>query len=154
MQITAIARPISCQNGLTPKLTRVMKLTAILLLTAALQVTAHTEGQTITFNVKNAPLKEVFREIQRQSGLNVLVDESLLKKAARVTLKVTDMPVPNVHGLYLHNEPVSYAISQGRIIIKRKPVLPAPLPQGACLCISEHVSPRRPLHSLRDTRLR
>jgi len=72
MQLTAIARSLSCTNGLTSRLGRdkikfwkVMRLTAILLTFACLQVAASGTGQTVTLKVKNAPMKEVFREIQK-----------------------------------------------------------------------------------------
>ena len=50
----------------TKKLLRVMRLTAIILLAACLQVSARTQGQTVTLKVKDAPMKTVFKEIQKQ----------------------------------------------------------------------------------------
>jgi TonB-linked SusC/RagA family outer membrane protein len=97
-----------------------MKLTAILLLAACLQITARTAGQTVTLKVKNVPMKEVFREIQKQTGLDVLVDEALLQKTGKVTLDVKDMPVPEVLNICLKNEPLSYTIVDGRIVVKPK----------------------------------
>ncbi|HQX95445.1 MAG: SusC/RagA family TonB-linked outer membrane protein [Chitinophagaceae bacterium] len=125
MQLTAIARSLSCTNGLTSRLGRdkikfwkVMRLTAILLTFACLQVAASGTGQTVTLKVKNAPMKEVFREIQKQTGLNVLVDEALLEKVGKVTLDVRNMPVSHVLNICLKDEPVSYTIMDGRIVVK------------------------------------
>ena len=75
MQLTAV---------LTQKLIRVMRLTTVLLFTACLHVAANTEGQNITLNVKDAPVKEVFREIQKQTGLNIMMDEALIEKLKTV----------------------------------------------------------------------
>ncbi len=119
MQKTAIARAGSCPAGwLTLKLIRVMRITAALLLAASLHVAARTEGQKVTLKVKDLPMKEVFRQIQKQTGLDVLVDEGLLEKADAVTLDVHNMPVSQVLALCLKNEPMSFSISEGRIIVK------------------------------------
>lgn len=97
-----------------------MKLTAVLLLGAFMQVAARTEGQTVTLKLTNAPMKEVFREIQKQTGLNVMVDETILEKAGRVTLDVRDMPVNQVLTICLKNKPLTYTIIDGRIVVKPK----------------------------------
>lgn len=118
MQLTAIARSCSCWNGLTYKLTRVMRLTAVVMLCACLQVAARTSGQNVTLRVKNVPMKEVFREIQKQTGLNILVKESLLEKAGKVTLDVKDMPVEQVLTLCLKDQPLRYFIEGGAIVVR------------------------------------
>lgn len=100
-----------------------MKLTAVLLFAACMQVAARTDGQTVTLKVKNAPMKEVFREIQKQTGLNVMVDEAILYKARTVTLNVRDMPVSQVLNICLKNEPVTYTIKDGRIVVKPDPTV-------------------------------
>lgn len=120
MQLTAITRFLSCGNGLTQKMVRVLKITAILLLAACLQVAARTEGQTVTLKVKNAPMKKVFREIQKQTDLNVMIDEAILEKTGKVTLDVKNMPVSEVLNICLKNEPVTYTIVDGRIVVKSK----------------------------------
>jgi TonB-linked SusC/RagA family outer membrane protein len=97
-----------------------MKLTAFFLLIGCLHVSAGVVGQTVTLKVKDAPMKEVFREIQKQTGFDVFVDEALLEKSGKVTLDVKDMPVPEVLNLCLKNEPLNYVISDGRIVIKLK----------------------------------
>ena len=134
MQLTAILRSHSWRNEMTRSLAnrrlgmtiKVMKLTAVLLLAACMQLAARTEGQTVTLKVKNAPMKEVFREIQKQTGLNVMIDAALLEKAARVTLDVRDMPVPQVLSICLKNEPLTYTIVDGRIVVKQAPAVIAP----------------------------
>jgi TonB-dependent starch-binding outer membrane protein SusC len=144
MHLTAIHRSVNCTDGLTRKINRVMKITAFLLLAACLQVSARTEGQTVTLHVRNASMKEVFRQIQKQTGLDVLVDEALLQKAGKVTLDVKDMPVPAVLDICLQHEPLSYTIVDDRIVVKAKaePVvqpgnsrqnLPPPLVKGRIL---------------------
>ena len=97
-----------------------MTLTAILFLAASLQIAARVEGQTVTLNVKDAPVKKVFKEIQKQTGLNFFVEEEVLSKAGKVTIRVRDMPVDQVINLCLPVEDFSLSIVDGTIIIKEK----------------------------------
>lgn len=106
-----------------------MKLTAILLLCACLHVAAHTNGQTVTLKLKDAPISELFHEIQKQTGLDVMVDEALIEKAGRISLEVKNMPVPELLTLCLKNQPLEYSIVDGRIVIKPSPQKP-PAPPG------------------------
>ena len=97
-----------------------MKLTAIFLFAACLSVAARTAGQTVTLSVKDVSIKEVFKEIQKQTGLNVLVEEALLDKAGTVTLNVSDMPVDKVLSLCFRDQSLEYNIQDGAITITQK----------------------------------
>lgn len=124
MQLTAYSRFLSCGKGLTPIMVRIMKITAILVLLAVcLQVSASTNGQTVTLSVKKAPMKEVFREIQKQTGFNVLVNEKILAKVGKVTLEVRNMPVLEVLHLCFRDGQFSYTIVDGTIVVKPVPAL-------------------------------
>ncbi len=116
MQLTAI---------LTLQLFRVMKLTALLIFIAFLHVSARTNGQTVTLSVRDVSMKTVFREIQKQTGLNIMIKESLLEKAGRVTLDVKDMPVENVIALCLKNQSLKYTMEGGSIVIRSSQPLPS-----------------------------
>lgn len=121
MQLIAIFQPGSHPGGsLTQKIVRIMRLT-ILLLAASLHLSAKTEGQKVTLRVRQAPMKDVFREIQKQTGLDILIDVGLLEKTGAVTLDVHDMPVAEVLTLCLKDQSLSYAITDGRIIVKAVP---------------------------------
>jgi len=122
-------QPVSCRPGMNFIL-RIMKLTAILLFAVCLTASARIDGQTVTLSVKEAPLKEVFKEIQKQTGLNVLIEETLLERAGKVTLQVKNMPVPDVLQLCLKNEPLNYTIEDGAIIVKQKSISDIGLPSS------------------------
>src|SRR5262249_12340180 len=124
MHLTVIVRPVSCKSGMTQKLIRVMKLTAVFLLAACLQVAARSNAQNVTISVKNTPLKEVFRQIQKQTGMNIMVKESLLEKAGKISIDVKNMPVDNVLQLCLKDLPLNYKIEAGVIVIREKQVEP------------------------------
>lgn len=118
MQLTAISRSFSSKDGATRKCLRVMKLTVILLLAACLQLSARSAAQTVSLNVTNAPMKSVFREIQRQTGLNILINEKALSKSKRVSLSVSNMPVQDVLKLCFQNDHLSYTVVEGTIVIR------------------------------------
>lgn len=120
MQLTALIFLRYIGGGEKPKMFRVMKLTAIILLAATLQVAARSEAQKITLKLKDAPLKEVFRAIQSQTGYNFMLDERQLAGTARVTIDVQGMPVEQVLKQCLKEEGLTFSIVEDRIIIKSK----------------------------------
>jgi TonB-linked SusC/RagA family outer membrane protein len=122
--IYAVILSLAKDKQRNTKLLRVMKLTAILLLAACIQVSANTQGQTVTLKVKDAPVKAVLKEIQKQTGLDVLIDQSILQKTGKVSLNVKDMPVTDVLNICFKNEALTYSIEDGRIVIKPKPASP------------------------------
>lgn len=103
-----------------------MKLTILLLLTTCLHLAANTQGQTITLKLKNAPAKVLFREIQKQTGLNVMVDEALLEEAGKITLDVKNMPVNEVLSLCFRSSAITWSIADTRLVIKARPAPVAP----------------------------
>ncbi|HEY0677851.1 MAG TPA: SusC/RagA family TonB-linked outer membrane protein [Chitinophagaceae bacterium] len=121
MKLTAFRR-FHCFSWKQPitKSLRIMKLTTVLLLAACLQVAASAGGQTVTLNVRDVPVKKVFKEIQRQTGLNIFIDEAVLSKTKRVTLQVKDMPVTEVISLCLPGQDVNSSIIDGTIVIREK----------------------------------
>ena len=132
MQLTTIPpRLQGYKNGLTRKIYRVMKLTAILLTFALLQVSARSTAQTVSLNLKNSNVKNVLLEIQKQTGLNVLIDEVLLEKVGLVTLNVRDKSVQQVLDVCFKNESVIYSIVDGRITVKPKSTLAIQSPVSA-----------------------
>jgi TonB-linked SusC/RagA family outer membrane protein len=129
MHLTAIFRFASCRNGLTQML-RVMKLTAILLTAAFLQVAATGKTQTVTLDVKNASLEKVFKEIRKQTGFNFLFNSEDLAKATPVTVQVKDRPLNEVLSLCLKDQPLSFVVNDGNIVVKQKRLEIAPSPLG------------------------
>src|SRR5215207_3644114 len=120
MHLTAIWSFLHGKKRPLTKMLRIMKLTAIFLLCACLQLAAKTSGQGVTLSVKDAPIKEVFREIQKQTGTNVLVNEKVLARAGKVTLNVQNMPVDQVLNLCFQNANLTYSIIDGTIVVRPK----------------------------------
>ncbi|WP_197492141.1 SusC/RagA family TonB-linked outer membrane protein [Arachidicoccus ginsenosidimutans] len=103
-----------------------MKLTAIFLLAACMTVSAKVKSQTVTLDVKNAPVQSVFREIIRQTGASIIYNESLFSKEAPVTIKITDASIKEALTECLKSSSLTFDIENNTIIIKRKRDTPSP----------------------------
>lgn len=126
MQRTAFAGSLFRKDRYLTKLLRIMKLTAICLLATCLQVAARSNAQNVSLKFSNAPLKQVLLEIQKQTGLNVLVEQVLLEKAERVTINVRNEPLTTALNICLQQQPINYTIEAGAIVLRAKPE-PEPL---------------------------
>ena len=103
----------------TKRLLRMMKLTAFLLLVACLQVNASGYAQ-ITLSEKNAPLKKVFKEIQKQSGYDFFYPYELVEEAGSVTVTLKNAPLQQAVETVLKGKDLSYEIFENTVVIKRK----------------------------------
>lgn len=120
--IGAIHRSASCRSGMT-QIVRIMKITAIILLAACLQVTARTSGQTVTLNLKDAPVQQVFKEVSRQTGVSIVYAESLFKDMKPVTIRVKEASVKDVLNQCLRGQPFQYTLKGNSIVIGPSPTV-------------------------------
>ncbi|MBO9730754.1 MAG: TonB-dependent receptor [Chitinophaga sp.] len=97
-----------------------MKVALFLILGACLQSAASTNGQNVTLSVRNAPAKEVFREIQQQTGKSLVVGEEVLSKIGMLSLNVRNQPVEKVLELCLNKNKFTYADIDGIIAISAR----------------------------------
>lgn len=72
----------------------------VLFLTCCLVITSYgnsfSQHQTVTLNLKEIQLPELFREIRNQTGLRFLFDAKLVKKMEPITVKAENKPVKEV----------------------------------------------------------
>jgi TonB-linked SusC/RagA family outer membrane protein len=105
------------------KTLRIMKLTAIILLSACLAASAKGLSQRITLSVKDAPLENVFREIQKQSGYAFVYFNDDLVNTGKVNIEVKDVDLDEVLRLCVKNQPLTFTIT-GKIVVIKKTNLP------------------------------
>lgn len=98
-----------------------MKLTFVLMIAALMEVSAAGYAQKVTLSAKQITLQEVFRQIRKQTGYNVLWDVDILKNAQPVAIQVTDATVEEVLKKSFSNQPFTYTIRQHTIVITRMP---------------------------------
>lgn len=108
-----------------------MKLTFILLTVAFMQVQARGLAQTVTIKVKNAPLTQVFREIEKQTGFVFVYGKSMVEKADPVNLQVSNAPLTEVLNLCFRNLGVTYSIEDNRYIVVKPRPAPSQIIQAA-----------------------
>ncbi|MFD2555714.1 TonB-dependent receptor [Sphingobacterium tabacisoli] len=77
-------------------------------------------GQQIHLNTTNLPLKEVFREIQKQANVDVLYISSDLVGLTPVTVKFQNKSLTEALDLILKSSPLDYEIDSKTILITKK----------------------------------
>jgi TonB-linked SusC/RagA family outer membrane protein len=106
-----------------------MRLTIILLTAAIFNVSANGFSQTISFNGKNASLREVITAIKKQTDYAVIYNSDLLNEARPVSLNVTNLPLRDFLQQVFKDQPLDFSIKNTTIILSRKvapPATPAP----------------------------
>ncbi len=87
-----------------------MKLAILLTMTLSWQVYAGAEAQQITLTVKNEPLFQVIKEVQKQSGYAFLFSMEYMQKARPVSLKVKNASLEEVLPLLFKDQPFRYSV--------------------------------------------
>jgi TonB-dependent starch-binding outer membrane protein SusC len=98
-----------------------MKLTIAFLFLTTVQVYAvGTDAQTVSISKKNIPLQEVFKQINRQTGLDFVYDMKVVQRAGKIDLDVKNMDVGEVLKLCFANQPFTFVRLGETIVIKEK----------------------------------
>jgi TonB-linked SusC/RagA family outer membrane protein len=122
MLLKALCVQPYCVRSALTKTLLIMKFSAIFILAACLQVSAKTDAQ-ITVTAKNATLREVFKQLQQQTGYDFLYSSDLLKQAGRVTVDVKNVSLETALQQCLKDKQLTYSIVDRTIIIKPAPQL-------------------------------
>lgn len=94
----------------------------IFIFLASLQfVSANTSAQTISFNVNNAKLEDVFKTIASQSHYKFLYNDEVLAKKPRVTINVHNASLDEVLKRLLSDEVYEYKIMANTVLISTAP---------------------------------
>ncbi|SKD09479.1 TonB-linked outer membrane protein, SusC/RagA family [Chitinophaga ginsengisegetis] len=101
----------------------IMKLTFVLMIAALMEVSASGYAQKVTLSAKQITLREVFRQIRKQTGYNVVWNVEILKDAQPVALQVTNATVEEVLRKSFASQPYTYSIHENTIVVTRKPEL-------------------------------
>ncbi|WP_406827076.1 SusC/RagA family TonB-linked outer membrane protein [Pedobacter sp. KACC 23697] len=105
-----------------------MKLTAILLLAGALHLSAATFSQTVTLSRRKTSLKQVFKEIKKQTGYFFFYKGQLLQDKPDVTVEFNHTSLADALNASLKDQNLSYNIVNKTIVISpgaNKPVITA-----------------------------
>lgn len=114
-------------SGYIKKFLLVMKLTTLLLFAAFMQLSAAGFGQRINFSQKNASLKQVFKEINKQTGYSVFWSPELINKLKNRDVNFVNTPIEEVLDSCFKGLPLSYVLDEKNIIVKEKPASFTPI---------------------------
>jgi len=108
--------------GYIHKVLLIMKLTTVLLIAAFLQVSAASVAQKVTYKNKQASLEQIFREIRKQTGYNVLWSTTNIKNIQPQNVDFKETPLVKVLNQVLQGQPLTYVIEDKTVLIKEKEI--------------------------------
>ncbi len=119
MQLTAFIQKSRYRKmHRTSQILRIMRLTCFFLISFCLQIAARSNGQTVNLSVKNAGITQVLKQIQEQTGYNIIAENSLLEKIKKVNVQLTNVRLEEALNAILKEYPITYTIQNKTIIFK------------------------------------
>jgi TonB-linked SusC/RagA family outer membrane protein len=112
------------------KLILMMKLTAIMILALTFQATASSFAQKVSISKSDASLKELFKEIRRQTGYYFIYNNEVIERAGTVNVQVKDKDVSEVLKDVFSLKRLSFSIEETNIIVKVRDAVPDRLING------------------------
>jgi len=100
-----------------------MRMTAFLMLIVCLHVAAKGVSQVVSIKAKDQPLKSVFVEMSKQTGVSILYNEKELQHAKPVSLYVKNVPLKEVLADLLKDQQLEFKVQNDIIFIERKKVM-------------------------------
>lgn len=102
---------------------RVSKLILLLIFLTVFQVNANTYAQSVSLDLKNTPLKQVFEVLRKQTGYHFLYKEDMIN-ATKITIKASNEPFFKVLDRCLANQPITYAVNENTVVIRQRAEVP------------------------------
>lgn len=113
---------------LPDKFLLIVKLIIIIFFAGLIQVSASTFAQRLTYVKRNATLEQVFQEIEKQTGFQVLYSNQKINDAKKLDVSFSNSNLEEVMEFCLKNQPLTYKIEQKTILIKDKKLSSADQP--------------------------
>src|SRR5260221_12917584 len=83
-----------------------------------------TYSQKVTLTMRNEPLEKVISAISRQSGIEILYNNDLLKKAGLVSVAVKDVDAYEALSEALAETKVGFKVVEGMLVIRPRMTAP------------------------------
>ena len=113
-------RTVCSPPGCLQQILRIMKITTFILFFALMQVSAATLAQRVTLADKTTTLKQLFSEINKQTGYNVVWSSDQVNGDRVVLAGFLDVPLLEVLNKTLEGANLTYAIEDKTIVVKGK----------------------------------
>ena len=114
-----------------------IKLAAVFFLSISLQVNASNYSQKVTMSTKDASLKSIFMEIEKQTGYHFIYTSETLRNCLKVSLDVKDATLKFTLDEAFKHQPLTYVFMDKNIVVKAKT---KPIVTGTAY---KHVADRR-----------
>jgi len=108
------------RKGRFRQILRVMKLTAFILFAALMQVSASSIAQRLTLVQKNITLKQVFTEINKQTGYTVVWSSAEVNADRELTVDFNSTPLLEVLDKCVESTNLTYTVENKTVVIRQK----------------------------------
>ena len=98
----------------------VIKLIAVFFLSISLQVNASNYSQKVTMSTKDASLKSIFMEIEKQTGYHFIYTSETLRNCLKVSLDVKEATLKFTLDEAFKHQPLTYVFMDKNIVVKAK----------------------------------
>ncbi|WP_158826188.1 SusC/RagA family TonB-linked outer membrane protein [Mucilaginibacter lacusdianchii] len=99
-----------------------MKLIAVFLLTSLVNVYGKTYSQIVSLHEKNANVKTILSEIEKQTGYHFLYDKKDVSKAGLITVNLEQVSLEKALEICFRNQPLNFKVFQQTIVLKKAEV--------------------------------
>ncbi|WP_316817324.1 TonB-dependent receptor [Pedobacter nyackensis] len=117
------AKDFCMPYGCMLKILLTMKLTVIVLIAGMLQVSAAGFAQRFTYAKKNVSLSQLFDEINRQTGYDIIWSEKKLDNITPINVDFQNATLETVFKVILKNQPLNYIIKDKTIVLRERPII-------------------------------
>lgn len=108
------------ENTLKKQIFLAMKLTALFITLAFMQVSAAVYSQKINITAKQVPLEQVLKQIEQQSGYQVLYSSELIQRSKPVTADIKNETLEIALKECFEEQPLTYEVAKKTILVKLK----------------------------------
>jgi TonB-linked SusC/RagA family outer membrane protein len=116
-------RPVrnSIHSGHRCSLFAIKKASFLLIAVAFLQVNAFAFSQGLSLHVKNVELGKVLKTLKKRTGYQFIYSNELIQNTSPVTIDVTNGSLEQILEATFKNQPLTYTMVEGAVVIKSKP---------------------------------
>ncbi len=111
-------RKKSKKTDLTSLINKIcMRLTFFIFLCINLQALGNSMAQNVSLSLKNVPLKNALKELQKQTSYDFMINAEYLAKSKSVSVELKNMPIKKALDLIFEHQPFGYALTDEIITV-------------------------------------
>jgi len=107
------------KEGKHNKVLKIMKLSAVFLMIATLQImaTGYAQNISVNLNMDKTPMRELFKEIERQTELSFIFSDDISSLNDEVSVNVRNMNIKDVLNQLFKDKDLGYQILNDKLIV-------------------------------------